>query len=307
MKIYNIKNIGLIIVLALSMLVTSCSTSGTYGERSIKEDAGKSKIEQVDKSINNNNIKRLDYIGEYSYGIQYSLDQTNNIIMIEQLNKRIQSLSNLPSIEKMKSMELLVNELKTNNNTLLLKKDTEIEILQNKNKQLTIDKDTAVNNYIILAHNASLQADTFQVSLNEYKGWFGLKAVWLGLVQFTTTSFWTLIIIGVILLVLRIFTSTNPIAGAIFSIFNVIGGYFIKFIKVLIPKAVEYSGNIATTAYTNMKSLLTKIVDNIQALKDMQTKLGHDITLKELFVELDKSLDVNEKEVIDKIKKGLGY
>jgi hypothetical protein len=53
--------------------------------------------------------------------------------------------------------------------------------------------------------------------------------------------------------------------------------------------------------------LLTKIIDNIQSIKDLQTKLGRDITVKELLVELDKSLDTNEKAMIDKIKITLGY
>jgi adenine-specific DNA methylase len=104
-----------------------------------------------------------------------------------------------------------------------------------------------------------------------------------------------------------VLSESNPIAAAIFSIFGVIGGYFVKFVKLLIPRAIEYSGNIATSAYTTTKTLLTKIIDNIQSIKDLQTKLGRDITVKELLVELDKSLDTNEKAIIDKIKKDLGY
>jgi hypothetical protein len=75
-----------IILLVLLIGLSSCGTiKGLYGKSSIKEDVSLSKITQVDKQINVGNINRLNYIGEYSYGIQYSLDQTNNIILIEQL------------------------------------------------------------------------------------------------------------------------------------------------------------------------------------------------------------------------------
>ena len=286
------------------MFLFGCVTKPLInGKNSKYENKAQAKIESVEKVIAESNVARLDYIGQYSFGIGLS----TNLSTTKILNDRILTLAIYPDIKEIQEMRELVSGLESSNNLSLIRKDVEISRLQNNIKQLAVDKELAVSKYIILANETAGIADTTNNELQGYKGFFGLNAVGKGLWQFAKSSIWFLAIGSILFIVLRVLASTNPIAGAIFSIFNVIGGYFVRVIKVLIPKSIEYSGNIATSAYTNVKSLLIKIVDSIQMIKQIEKTTGKDATIKELFVELEKTMDIVEKDNILKIKKDLGY
>jgi hypothetical protein len=83
--------------------------------------------------------------------------------------------------------------------------------------------------------------------------------------------------------------------------------WIIRAISYIFPKALTFAGHVSSSLYSSSQLLLQKIIDNIQNLKQIEQKMGHEITLKELFVELDKSMDVAEKKAIAEIKSKLGY
>ena len=100
---------------------------------------------------------------------------------------------------------------------------------------------------------------------------------------------------------------SNPICGAIFSIFEQIAAWCINVVKIIFPKALHFAGTVSTEAYNVSHNLLEKIVDNLQNLKQIEKSTGKPITLRELLDELDKTMDTSDKELISKIKTDFGY
>ena len=128
-----------------------------------------------------------------------------------------------------------------------------------------------------------------------------------GLFQFIKTSAWFLVGGSVIFIILRFASMANPVAASIFGVLENIASWGIHVISTLFPKALSLAGTVSKNVYNDSQVLLKKIVDNIQNLKQLQTKLGHNLTLEELFTELSASLSPSEKTVVDNLKKELGY
>jgi hypothetical protein len=158
-----------------------------------------------------------------------------------------------------------------------------------------------------IAETTARANDKNKADLDEYHGWFGLKAVFLGMSQFVKTSMWVMLGVAVLFIVLRFASQSSPVAAAIFGIFEQVVAGFIKMVEWAFPKAINFAGHVTKGAYDQVSSLLKKLVDNIQSIKEVEKRTGHDITLKEVLKELDKSMDSHEKEFVDKIKKELGY
>lgn len=301
------------------IMVAGCGllgkNSGTYGKASAQEDKQKAKVEQIDQSMSKNNAAKLELIGQYAYGVGYSLSKydtyTNVSVQVaDDLNTRIVSLSPNPSIEEIEEMRTLVNMLLTNNakaTKLLKQKDDDIAALQNEQKVLLSEKDKEIKKYMDLANATAGKADQYKATLAEMDSFWGGSAIWYGLKKLFTKLAWTLGICGVLFIVLRFASMSNPLAASIFSIFSRMGSWVINTVEFLLPKALEKAGQVSKAVYDKSRGILTKIVDNVQNLKQLETRLGHDLTVKELLTELEKSLDVNEKDEIAVIKKELGY
>ncbi len=313
------SNVIVIVCVSLIILMTSCATvNKIFGKSSSAENKAKAKVENVEKDQVENERKKMEQIAVLASGTDYALNKVTNkepaVDAAQSLNHRVISLAGKPNLDAEKEMWRIVDQLtsqlvneKALGEKALLKKDKEIINLQEESKSLAIAKDKEIQKYMKIASDTAGLADARAVELDEYKGWFGLKAVGKGLWQFIKSSAWFLGIGTVLFLVLRFASATNPVASAIFNVFSMIGGYFIKGIKVLIPRAVEFSGNIATSAYNAYETLLTKIIDSIESIKAIQKATGRDITLKEVLLELDKTMDTAEKAIVDKLRKDLGY
>lgn len=312
-------SIVLPILLMLLLSTTSCETlNGVFGKSSNKENKAKSKIEDIQRAQVENEKSKMEEISALASGTDYALNKLTNkeppVIVAQDINKRISSLAGKPNLNAEKEMWNIIDELTSENAKLRLKgerdlaeKDKRYAELQNETKSLLNEKDVEIVNYMKQAQATARLADTRKAALDEYQGWFGLKAVFLGMKQFLLTSVWVLLGLCIVFLVLRGFASSNPAVGAIFGIFEQMVAWVINTIAVLFPKALTFAGTVSKKVYDESTILLKKLVDNLQNLKNLQAKLGHDLTLKELFVELDKSLDENEKAMVDKIKKELGY
>lgn len=300
------------------MIITSCSSvKGIFGKNSSKEDKQATKIENVEKAQNKNVQNKLDSIGYFAYGIQYSLSKVNTndtINVAYNLNERVISLANQPTVNQIKEMQLMVDKLisqsekeKKAGEVLLAKKDAEIQKLQTESKLLASTKDAEIEKYITLAHSTALKADTQKAELDEYKGWFGLKAIGKGFVQLFTTSIWFIVGLVIIFIVLKLLSASSPIAASIFSIFETAGSWVINTVKALVPKAATLAKTVSTSLYNESQTLLTKIVDSIQWIKEQEKATGKEVTIKQLLEQLDKTMDTKEKDQINKIKKDLGY
>lgn len=308
-----------VVIMGLSIMATSCSTvTGMFGKSSVKESNLADKIQSLDKQKEKNNGAKIEQISILSSGTTYALGKvTNNepaIAVAYDLNKRIESLAGKPDLDVEKEMWKTVDQLLSQINAernkglkALEKKDTEITALQDETKTILSKKETELAKYMKLASDTALIADTRKAQLDEYTKWFGLGAIVKGFGQLISTSLWVIVGISIAFIILRLASTASPVAASLFGIFEHAVSWVINTIAVLFPKALTIAGHVTRDAFDASQTLLKKIVDNLQNLKNIQSKLGHDMTLKELFVELDKAMDSNEKQVIDKIKKELGY
>ena len=103
-------------------------------------------------------------------------------------------------------------------------------------------------------------------------------------------------------MILRFAAATNPIAGAIFSIFEHIAAGAISLIKGIAPKSVDFSNLTSSFEFTRYKNTLDKVVDSIEHLKVIEAKTGVNYSLKDLRVELDKNLNDADKKLIGELK-----
>jgi len=306
------------LLLLVSLLVSGCKIFTNQGRTAVHEEKTRDKITAVDNKLNENVADRLTVISGYSWGINYDLNKlTNKPIEVDvalQLNNRILTLSGNPSIEIMNGMKTTIDKLTSNIDSiqkeggLLLKiKDNSIQDLQNDKKDLLQEKQDAIDAYLKLGKLNAAQADGYKSELSKMDWGMGLGAIFYGVKKLVVSMSWILGIGSILFLILRFAASSSPIAASIFGLFETMGSWVINAIRVVLPKALSIAGNVATTSYNFSKGILTKIIDNIQTLKQIQDKTGKDLTVKELLVELDKSLDQNEKTEIDQIKKTLGY
>ena len=309
----------LAILVASALFGTSCSTiHGIFGKTASKEQKKADEIALVEKSQGQNTDAKIKQVAVLASGIDYSLLKITNrepaVSVAQEINRRVESLSGKPDLEAEKEMWKIVDDLlsqnvalKSEGKTELEKKDKEIGSIQQETKNLAAQKDADINKFVKLSEATAQKADVLKSELDDYKGFFGLKAVAKGLFQFIKTSAWFLVGGSVIFIILRFASMANPVAASIFGVLENIASWGIHVISTLFPKALSLAGTVSKNVYNDSQVLLKKIVDNIQNLKQLQTKLGHNLTLEELFTELSASLSPSEKTVVDNLKKELGY
>lgn len=309
---------AIFIVAALTLFLSGCSLFekplGVYGKASIAEDKAKAKIELIDSSTANVNVERLDKIGAFSSGVAYSLSKdTNNspaVLAAKDLNERVMALANKPDFKEAQAIASLVDQLITNQaagEKALAAKDKEVESLTSSMKDLSKQKDDALNQYYNLANATAAKEDATAQTLKQMDSWLGLGAVWYGLHKFIISSMWILGIGSLVFLILRLLASSNPIAASIFSIFEQMGSWAINTIGMLLPKAIGIAGNVATSAYNDVKSGLTKVVDAVETVKLQQAASGTPATIQDLLDAAEASMTPADKALIDKIKLELGW
>jgi len=318
----HIKKVILPFVLGI-ILVTlpACSIFGSKKPKDVaaKEEAkGRARIVTVADKVNDNTSGKLDEISALAYGTDYALSKINDppreVSTARTINQRVTSLAGNPSLEQMKDMQLtidnLISELATERSEGKIKleaKDAEITTLQTETRSLSAAKESEIRKYMHTAQTAAAASDEYKSELQDYKGWFGLKAVFKGLGQFIKSSLLILVIGGIIFFVLRIASASNPIAASIFSVFNMIGSWVINTIKVIVPKAVEMAGHVTSDTFNVYKTTLSKIVDGIQIVKDRATAAGKSPDLNSVLDEVAKSMNTEEKQIVDEIKNALNW
>jgi hypothetical protein len=313
------RKLFLPLIVGLILLTsTSCTIFTSKGKVAIAEEKSRTRIVNVEGQIVANTTEKLNEIAGLAYGTDYALSKVNNppreVSVARDINQRVTSLAGSPTIERMKEMQetidKLVSILATERNEGKIKldgKDAQISAIQLESKLLVETKESEIRKYMLTAQEAAANADAYKTELNKMDSWMGLGAVWYGIKKFIISSMWILGIGSLLFFVLRIASVSNPVCGAIFSIFEQMVAWIIRSISYIFPKALTFAGHVSSSLYSSSQLLLQKIIDNIQNLKQIEQKMGHEITLKELFVELDKSMDVAEKKAIAEIKSKLGY
>ena len=150
-------------------------------------------------------------------------------------------------------------------------------------------------------------ADQYKATLGQMDSWFGLGAVFYGTKKFIVSSAWILGIGSILFIILRILTTSNPIASALFSVFDQMGNWLVHTIQVVFPKAVSLAGNVSSQLFNSYKSTLTKIVDAVQMAQSNSTASGKTATIQDALNEAAKSMNTDEKAIVDELKKALNW
>lgn len=307
--------------LLISMLMgsTGCSIlSGGKNKNANKEEVARGKVEKVESLMGYNLKDKLEQVASFTYGVDYALskeeDPSRNVKVAKDLNSRTMSLSGVPTIEEIKKMEEMIDKLisdlekeRIKGEKALEKKDGEIQAIQEKSKLLEEAKDEEIRKYMKIAQDTASRADSIQTQLDKMNSYMGLGAIWYGFKRLVTSLAWILGIGSVLFIILRFASLTNPFAASIFSIFTRIGSWAVNIIQLIVPKAVELAGHTTTAIFNVYKSTLVKIVDAIQMAKSNAKASGKEADLKGVLDEVAKSMNTEEKAIVDELKKAFNW
>jgi len=293
---------------------------GIYGKSSEKEDKSKANIEQIEKNITGVEIEKLTDIGAWSEGTGYVLDKVKDppkeVAVAKQINERVQELANKPDFNKAKEVKKIIDQLvseikseREKGEKSLKEKDEEIYAISLKVKALEYAKDIELNKYMKIASDTAKKADQYKETLQEMDSYFGFGAISYGIKKLVVRGAWVIGVGSLLYLLLRVFASANPVVGSIFSIFEMILSWFVRLIKGIAPKALEFAGHTATSIFEGYKSSFNKIVDTIELMKEREKANGGSkkYTIDELLDEVSKAMNEEDKNRVLDAKKELKW
>jgi len=264
--------------------------------------------------IADNSDKKMSEIATMAQGVDYSLSKvpatntTHEVTTAKEINQRVISIAGSPKVDelvKIKSMvDLLNSEIakeRERGTKLLQQKDVEILSVQKKSDDLDVNLNKKIGELATTAKKQAEAADDNKVIIDNVNKYFGLGAVFYGIKRFVTSCIVGILIFGVIFLVLRLLAATNPIAAAVFSVFNIIGAVVVNIIKGVAPKSLNFSGFSPSVELQKYKTTLSKLIDEIEEIQTM-TKDGKSITINDLMQHFDKELDQSDKDLIKELK-----
>lgn len=298
------------VVLSVALLTGGCAlTHGMFGNASSKIAKQADRIDAVQTQLDNNKDKKILEAKDFSFGTATALNQATNkepaITVAKEMNDRVENILGLPDLQQQKEMVSLVNGLISNTiaaKVALYQKDNDIIAIQKEEKFLSASKDKEIQKALDLSEKIGLQADASKAELNKYQGWFGLSAIWMGLKQFISSAFWAVLGFGILFLILRVLSTVNPVASAIFSIVDVFFAWVVNAIKVIAPKALTVAKTVSSDVYNGTRSALTSIVDSVETVKMQADASGQPATIEDLLNTAELSMTPEDKAVIEQIK-----
>lgn len=307
-------------LLAISLFGCSgllSKNKGTYGKIAKQEEVAAAKIDKPTDQLNAIKDQRLTSIGALSSGVNYSLNKVTNsepaVDIAKQVNDRVKTLANKPSLVEEKEIFNIIDSLLTNaiaGQKMLSDKDKQIIKLQSNITELQTDREDAFTKYRNLAETAALKGDASTATLKEMNSFWGFGAITYGIKKFISRAAITLIVLLIVFVALRILATMNPIAASIFAIFEQIGSWVVSVIKKVLPKATSISGLVSTEDYQGYKTTLHKVIDAIEVVKEKESLLkknspGTCISMDDLSNEIAKSFDSQDSERVTTAKKEL--
>lgn len=310
------KNI--LVIFTLFFIVSGCASWGGKDKNQRTIEDKKSNVQDAKDALTANSREKMKQVQSLSYGVNYALKKapTNNVPVkiAYELNERIESLAGKPNMEEVNKMKEMVDKLTSKiieeqktGRDLLKKKDAEIISIQKERDALKEELNTQQDALSAAATKIAQQADDTKSKLDAMNGFFGLGAVFYGIKRFITSCLIFILVFSIIFLILRILATTNPIAAAFFSIFNMIGGMLLQAIKSLAPGALKSANLVTNDEHSYYKDTLYKIVDTVQEVKQNSKVLNKDLLIKDLFDKLDRNLSDHDKDLIAAVKKELKW
>lgn len=295
-------------LMSVLLLFTSCKTSNFDKIQKTKDGLADTRVEKA-----KNDDEKLQQVATLASGTDYSLKAvTNPPVQVKtaiDLNSRVLSISGNPNVDELNKIkeitDLLNSEVdkeKERGSKLLKQKDAQIVMLQNREKEIKDKYELQIKGLEDQASQVAKKADKLQVTVDEVNSYMGLGGVMYGMKRFLTLGITGVCIFLIVFMILRFLAATNPIAGAIFSIFEYIAGSVISIIKGLAPKSVDFSKLTSSIEFDRYKTTLDSVIDTIEHLKVIEKKTGTTYTLKDLGVELEKNLNDSDKKLIGELK-----
>lgn len=303
-------------VCIILILITGCATVRPSKQVTTNQNAIEKEDKKVSKIFNElienaNNQKTQTAI--LAAGTQRSLNQITNppveVTTAQELNERIINVVGSPNLDDLQKINKIVDLLNSKiaderkrGEKLLGQRDSQIVDLQKEKDDIQKRHADQIKTLTDVAKQSAKTADQNQAAFDSMSGFFGLNAVFWGLKRFFISTFTFLIIFGVLFIILRLLSTVNPIAGTIFSIFDLIGSIILGIIKGLTPKAFEMAKYTSSAVTENYKQTLVKIVDTIETLKQKQ-KDNPSITypLTEVLGRLSQNMNDSNKNTIEDI------
>lgn len=311
-----------ILVLIIAFFVSGCFTVSPTKPPTANQqiiDAQEKKLDKTLEQIDKNDKGKKIQTSALAQGIQYSLNQVTNppiqVDTAKSLNERVVSIVGSPHIDEINrikaTVDLLnsaVEEERKKGQEMLAKRDEIINKLQKEKVELNEKYDDQLWQMTDKAKKVAEEADAAKATLNSMSGMFGLNAVIWGLKKFFFSALTAIIIFSIAFIILRLLATVNPIAGAAFSIFDMIGSMIISVFKGLTPKAFEISNLVSKDTFNEYKEPLVKIIDVIQELKLKQAENPEKIfSIQNILDQLDRDMDKPEKDLVEKILKDLKW
>lgn len=294
--------------LFILIFLTSCKTSNVEKVQKTKDVLANTRVEKA-----KNDNEKLQAVATLASGTDYSLKSvTNPPVQVRtaiDFNSRVLSISGNPNVNELNKIkqitDLLNSELekeKEKGVKLLRQRDDEILNLQLRQKEIEDTYEAQIKGLETQASQVAKKADALQVTVDEVNSWMGLGGVMYGLKRFISIGVTGILIFLILFMVLRFLAATNPIAGAIFSIFEHIAASIISLIKGIAPRSVDFSNLTSSFEFDKYKTTLDSVVDTIENMKTIEKKSGITYTLKDLGNELDKNLNDTDKMLVGKLK-----
>lgn len=316
------SKIFVLVFLSFFFLGATCTKVPVTGpnkeQQNQVEQKKKEAEETLDKIGKKEELQKAQAAG-LAQGVNYSLGQiTNPPVEVKTaitLNDRIMSILGSPKMDETKKIKEIVDLLnskvedeKKKGESLLESKDKEISKLQKEKEKLQKEYDEQINELTEQARIAAENADAKQQTIDAMGGWFGLNAIIWGAKKFFFTSLTFIMVFVVIFLVLRVLSTVNPIAGAAFAVFDMIGSLIVSTFKMLTPKAFEMSKLVSSEKFDQYRSPLVKIIDIVQEFKVEQEKHPEKtISIQDILDEFDREMDKPEKDLVKKILKEMNW
>lgn len=266
--------------LVLLLVVTGCATLPT------------TRTADVTTPIINNKTERLQLIGALSDGIDISADK-KDLPAVKDLNAKIDTLAEKPTP---KQVDMVVKSLDNAKDAEALKQRiSKLVDEQRKLEQQQLELIDQLSNTVTTLRN---EKKSIQSELDELKN--PINAIKYGITTILRRFAYGLIGFGIVFLLLRIFAASNPIVGALFSVFSHTVAAIIKGLSAVFPKLLEHLQVVKQDVAEAKSSVFSKLVDEISSMKNEQS-------IAELKDALAKRFDESDKRQVYAEERDLGY
>lgn len=228
-------------------MLSGCSTVSKWTN-------GQKKIQTVQSALDTTTTERLQAVSRFAYGTSVALDLTNTadaVRIAKQTNQRVEALAPAPAVKDLETMQIVVHQLETNDSTALKQQDTVLASLQGRIDTLSSKLDKITQRQLDAGSKNAAE-------LTDYQKWFGLGAILKGSGHL---AIW-LAVFAVIFFILRLLSSTSPIAASIFGVFEGFGAMAIKAIHGVFGAGAHEVAGLITKAEAEIKAIIPATVPN---------------------------------------------